>query len=365
MNRIRVIFFLIAILFLSCKEESVTPTSGYSVSGTVYSKGNLVEGASISIKNSSNLKTRTDVNGKFKLLNIPKGNHELTISKSSAEGGFSERTASITVEDDMTIDNLILPVGVILYEPTEITDRTLKLKWSQTDASDFREYKIYQHNTSGLDETTGTLIHVATSITDTTFEVPNLNALEKYFYRVYAMNEYGRLGGSNIVNTTTLNRQIIKNGSFEVLNSSTGYPENWDCDVFGSFWLVDSIIAQDGKYSLSVHDQSGVIMPWQAISPKELIAGSRYKLTYWVKHDEFKTSNYAEEFAIFMDNEEFTWHIQINTVSGPTPVSDWKEFTYEFTVPLAETSNFNILLYFLLAPDTYAWIDNISLIKVE
>jgi len=265
----------------------------------------------------------------------------------------------------MTVDNLILPTGVSIIDLQEITDKSIKIIWSKTDASDFREYKIYQHNTSGLDETTGTLVHVATNRDDTTFVVNNLDPLTEYYFRVYIMNDYGKLGGSNILSAKTGNKQIIRNGSFEILNQNTGYPEFWQSDNFGTYWLVDSTVVQDGKYSLSVHDQAGVIMPWQSINPSDLVADSRYRLTYWVKHDALQSQNMLEEFAVFMDNTEFTWHIQINQVSGPQLESDWKEYTYEFTMPSVTASNFNIRLYFILAPDTYAWIDNISLVKIQ
>jgi len=354
----------LSIILTSCSEESVTQTDGFTVEGKVLSKGESVTGAVVSIKNLSNLITQTDSEGDFKLLDVPKGNHQLIISKNSTEGSFVERTTSITVESDLIVDNLILPSPVQLIEPENITDRSLDLNWTSTDAYDFREYKIYQHNTSGLDETTGTLVHVSTEITDTSFTINNLTPLTQYYFRVYVMNDFGRLGGSNIQAAETRNLQVIKNGSFEILDPNTEYPLSWQSENFGTLWLVDSNVVFDGKYSLSVHDQSGVIMPWQSISPNDLVAGSRYNLSYWIKHDALQSPNMLEEFSIYLDNTEFTWHIQINPISGPHPESDWKEYTYEFTMPSVTASNFNIRLYFLLAPDTYAWIDKISLEKV-
>lgn len=359
------LFFLIIMLqfIIGCTEQSTSPEDVFSVEGIVLSKSNPVEGALVTIESEPNLDTTTDNQGKFKLLNVPKGNHNLIITKSNADGSFSERTTAITVESDVLLDNIILPQGVQLFSLQNITDKSAKLIWSATDATDFREYKIYSHTSSGLDETTGLLIHVSTAFDDTVFNVSGLNPLTEYFFRVYVMNDYGRLGGSNIISGTTMNFQIIKNGSFEILGNN-GYPENWNAENFGTLWLVDSTVVQDGKYSLSVHDQAGVIMPWQSINPSYLVADSRYRLTYWVKHEALQSSNYLEEFAIFMDNTEFTWHIEINKVSGPVLESDWEEYTFEFTMPSVTASNFNIRLYFLLAPDTYAWIDNISLEKV-
>jgi len=67
-----------------------------------------------------------------------------------------------------------------------------------SDADDFREYKLYRHSTSGFDESTGELLHISTFRNDTSFtdSIPHSST---YYYRLYQMNEYGRLGGSNIV----------------------------------------------------------------------------------------------------------------------------------------------------------------------
>lgn len=357
-------FLIILLLLFGCKEESLSPIGNFSVSGVVLSEGIPVEGAIVKISGEKVIQTQTDNSGGYKLLNVPGGNHELTVSKNIDGGGFTERTTAITVEDDLVVDNLVLPIGVRITNLQDVTDRSLKITWSKTDAYDFREYKLYQHNTSGLDETTGTLVHVSTEITDTSFTINNLTPLTQYYFRVYVMNDFGRLGGSNIQAAETRNLQVIKNGSFEILDPNTEYPLSWQSENFGTLWLVDSNVVFDGKYSLSVHDQSGVIMPWQSISPNDLVAGSRYNLSYWIKHDALQSPNMLEEFSIYLDNTEFTWHIQINPISGPQPESDWKEYIYEFTMPSVTASNFNIRLYFLLAPDTYAWIDKISLEKV-
>ena len=46
-------------------------------------------------------------------------------------------------------------------------------------------------------------------------------------------------------------------------------------------------------------------------------------------------------------------------------MTDWMEYVYEFTMPSVSASNFNLRLYFILWDDTYAWIDKMSLIKIE
>jgi len=75
--------------------------------------------------------------------------------------------------------------------------------------NNFYEYKIYRHYHTGLDENTGTLIHVSTSADDTIFNdigtdlEYGLTPATTYYYRVYINNNFGRLGGSNIIGVTT------------------------------------------------------------------------------------------------------------------------------------------------------------------
>ena len=84
----------------------------------------------------------------------------------------------------MIIESLILPKGVQIFEPENIGPNSMEIKWSATDANDFREYKLYRHISSGLDETTGTLVHVSTAISDTQFTDQGVNPVTTYYYRV-------------------------------------------------------------------------------------------------------------------------------------------------------------------------------------
>lgn len=354
--------FLLIIIF-SCTENSTTSTEGFKVYGYILFNGQAASNVDVSIDKSLTLKGVTNNLGYFEINNVSKGNHELTASKDLGNGQFSERTTSLTIQENTEIDSLLLPKGVHLYDPGNITSDSLILIWSATDAPDFREYKIYQQNTSGLDETTGTLIHVSTTVDDTVFSVSGLNPFSEYFFRAYVMNDYGRLGGSNIVSATTENKQVLKNGSFELLDPSTGYPLYWNAfNSISGYYIVDSVFSQDGEYSVRVENSPGVNYYYQLVSPTDIISNNIYRLTYWIKHDSLSS---ASEFAIFLNSVEFTWQIQANTVYGPKPASDWLEYQYEFTAPNVTTSNYSVGFYFNLGGDRKAWLDNVSLKKVN
>ena len=213
------------LIFNSCTKESSEPEGMFSVSGFVYLNSQPVIGAIASIDEKTNYTTQTDENGYFKINDVTKGDHQLKLYKSfndtsQNQDAFSERNYDLAVNNDLTLNNLKIPKAVKLYEPVIINADTLQINWSSSDAEDFREYKIFRHNNSGLDENTGTLTHVSTSIDDTVFFDKNVDEPGDYFYRVYVMNEYGRLGGSNIVsytrNPTIFRIRINYTGSYTI-----------------------------------------------------------------------------------------------------------------------------------------------------
>ena len=131
-----------------------------------------------------------------------------------------KKTVDLSVNEDIELNDLRLPKAVILYEATGVTEIDSEIAWSPTDDSEFREYKLYRHNTTGLDETTGLLIHVATSVNDTTFTDTDLTPLSDYYYRVFVLDDFGRIGGSNIIGITTEEAILLKNGGFESIENN-------------------------------------------------------------------------------------------------------------------------------------------------
>ena len=347
----------------SCKENTNTPTATYSVSGQVISQGSPVINANVIIDNFTNLQTQTDSLGSFEITSVPQGAHKLKVTKENGDGSFLERTYDISVENDLELDVLTLPIPVHLYDAENITATTVDIKWSQTDAADFREYKVYKHTTPGLDETTGELIYVSLSKDDTSYTIPDLNPLTEYFFRVFVMNDYGKLGGSNIVSATTQNLELIDNGSFESLNQSSGYPISWQAyfSVAG-YYFVDSTISQEGMYSIRIENAPGVNYYYQWVDANLIVPYSTYRLTYWIKHEALNT---GDEFAVFINDVEFNWHIIVNTVRGPALSSDWQMYDYEFEAPELNTAKYSFGFYFYIEGGKKAWLDNISLEKVN
>jgi len=188
-----IVFLILSVIF-SCKKNNTDPTKSYSVSGKIISDSKPIENATVSLNDKINFTTQSNSEGDFIINDVPEGEYTLNIEKTQPDGSYIKKSSDISVLNNINFESLLLPKGVKLSNPFDVTSTTMHLSWSPTDANDFREYKLYSHTTSGLDENTGTLVHVATAINDTQFTVTNLNPLTDYFFRVYIMNEFGKLG---------------------------------------------------------------------------------------------------------------------------------------------------------------------------
>jgi len=197
------IYFGIITLLVSCITNPSVKNESFTVSGSLIINGEPVVNATVFIDGYENLESTSDDNGRFIITEVPGGTQTLKIDKSFNDSSYINFSKEIEVSTDLELDSLLLPNPVLLHPITITTKSSITLVWDKSTASDFREYKIYRHFTSGLDENTGTLIHVSTFITDTTFTDSLLDPTTTYFYRVYSMNAYGKIGGSNIVSGTT------------------------------------------------------------------------------------------------------------------------------------------------------------------
>lgn len=210
--------------FISCSDDE-TKGEVYAVSGNISTANQAIAGVTISIDALQNLTTTTDGNGDFKIDNVPSGNHTLKMKKefSSPQGNsFSEKNYDLSVDKDTDLLDLTLPNPVFL-SITDTSESSISLIWDASVDPDFREYKLYRHTTPGLDESTGELIFVSTTNSITSYVDEDLFANSEYYYRVYVMDDKGKLGGSNLATEKTENVEFIRNGSFEI-NST----EFWD-----------------------------------------------------------------------------------------------------------------------------------------
>lgn len=303
---------LIVVLFLciiiSCKKNNDEVNSNdddvnqnsYTVKGNLKSTTNSGSNASVILDGATIYQTKTDAVGNFEIKDVEKGMYTLSYTQDLVDSSFIGNSLRLKITNDTFISNLELPNPVLMYSPKNITSSSVDISWSKCNSQDFYEYKIFRKEDSGLDETTGKLIHVATSSDDTVFSDHSLLEGTKYYYRVYTMNNYGKLGGSKIVNIQSLNGNFVNNGSFEISDNDsiaakwTYNNTNAPFDFKNYAKVIIDPNTPDGKHCLSVdipiyHYALSFGDLYQLIDSKNIQSGIKYELSVWAKIIEMGT----------------------------------------------------------------------------
>lgn len=331
--------------------------TSHIVQGVVTSAGAPVEGAEVSLDDSAAWNTRTKRDGSFVLSDVSSGEHLVHVQAGASSGSFQIRSTNIDVEDSVEL-TIRLPNPVSL----EVSGNgPLTLEWSATDAKDFREYKLYAHDTPGLDETTGELIFVGTSRDEVSFVHQDLEGHTEYFYRVFVLNDFGQLAGSNIVSKTTDAENLIVDGGFE-----SGSLDAWD--VREGNVQVETEHVHDGQYAVYLNNPEREIccpnVLMTSTYPFSLVAGERYELSAWIKAEGVNNGMGTVWIDVITGNQNYVAELDFGhetnvTIPGPIDTVDWEYHSSTFVAPLSGASVIEIH-----SPFSDAWIDELTLLAL-
>ena len=241
----------------------------------------------------------------------------------------------------------------------------ININWNESDDKKFNSYKLYQHISSGIDESTGDLIYVSTSTNDNSYIATDFEPQQTYFYRVYVVNKNETSKGSNVESVTTETVSLITNGSFE---SGNNIPSDWtliqnDLNEPLNSIVIDNNTASDSINSLKFHHDafSGCWEQWieQNISLVDLSENGIYEFSFSYKSNQLIT-NGGTGFSV--KNDMIDINIQLPTFSGD---GNWHTFSSQFVLPEnIGLSDPEITLHFCVDGVNDWWIDNISIIKI-
>jgi hypothetical protein len=373
MKNISIIALLITLQFISfsCDEKNLQ-SNNLTVTGVVISNNHPIEGANISIDSIHNWSAISSADGSFQINNVPSGKHSMYISEGDKSNSFTQKEYEIYVDESNTdLEYLLLPNPVILNEPSNVGFTSLELAWNKTDASDFYEYKLYRHNSPGLDENTGELIYVSTNSEDTTFTDGDLISSTDYYYRVFVMNQFGRLGGSNIVNSKTLTGNLIPSGSFEDL---TNFENNWSLNntqgtltttIIDSLYKVGFGCLYNKNDSAYVNGNSNTYTDIMLKTPINIGIDKNYEISCWFKAYGQQGTNGSVWVVVKQGNDYITrldLGIEANGFGGDWGVNDtgWVFKTKSFYV----TKDEPISIYIVM-PIEHVWIDELKILPAE
>jgi hypothetical protein len=356
---------LSAILFTGCQKEDKSTI--FSVSGYLKLNNMPVSGAKLIIDDLEQYETTSDANGYFHIDNVAKGAHKLKVEKKYADNTYILKSSDVDVNTDISLDNLILPNPVSIVDLTlDSTTNKVTIRWNRSLADDFREYKIYSHTTSGLDETTGLLEHVTTDVSDTSV-VLQMETGTTLYYRVFTMNDYGQLGGSNIESISSVNVNLFTGGDFE--NESHFYA-NWQIgnNGNGEVQIVDSI-SHDGNKCLLMHCMHDTAQGQYGLcylqrQPLLVEKNVEYEVSFWYKARGLAMMN-PLNFNYMQDNQNYFYNFigdnWPGVYSNGVKILEGVDWTY-FTGTFIPNNNTAIIFYFQTSASEI-YIDNLSLRK--
>lgn len=360
--KILLIFFSLLFAVNCNKDSPIEPEGNYKVVGKIVLDGQPLEGATVQIDSILNWTTQTDIGGDFEIAGVTGGKHLFTTSKQIGDDKVVAKKDYIFLSKEVTdVGTIRLPTPPQMYEidSTNVSWDKVPIYWSHSIDPEFREYKLYRRDTPGLDETTGELIFVSTSISDTHFVDTKFETGRTYYYRVYILSAFGKMGGSNLVQIKTPLRNFVENGGFEQTSDGI-HPDCWEhaFEPPQAEFQVDSITVFQGKYSLHCfreNDQYSDATFKHTIKGENLQPGSRYKISVFMKSE-------GSELLYFMIRDYKELHIYEPNNSN----TEWKEFSREFVMP-GDVYRLDLFLGIDHDPagDKSGWFDNVSITLVE
>lgn len=365
-------FCTLGFFLIGCSNDDSASLNNVRVTGKIISDGHPLSGANVTLDSIHNWTVKSASDGSFEMLAVPAGNHDLYVSNGDTDGGFTQKTFNIYVDESNTkFDSVLLPKKLELKEPFDITSSTLKLIWNASDAFDFYEYKLYRHHSEGLDENTGELIYVGTDINDTTFTDQNLITAQKYYYRVFLRNEYGKLGGSNIESATTEITNLIPGGEFE---NPADYHDNWSIffDNGGIVTTIVDSIFYEGSSSLYNRNErayeNGNINVSKGLKLNKAIhlnPNSIYQVSAWIRA-KGQQGDLGSVWVVIKQGSDYITKIDLGVeaggIGGSNSIGDtgWVYKSITFHVPVDEP--ISVELYF---PIEHVWIDELQILPYE
>ena len=153
---------------------------------------------------------------------------------------------------------------------------------------------------------------------------------------------------------------LVLNPGFEEV-ADDGTPEDWYPTTWGAppKCELDSKVFHGGKYSARI-DNSSVFWAQDNVSAE---GGATYKLTFWAKSENLKSTGQPAGACFFYFNKGARQHMDLTALEGTV---NWKKFT-KILIPSEGATSMKIWIgQFRNTPESGSmWIDDVELKKLE
>jgi len=168
--------------------------------------------------------------------------------------------------DSNKVTGTTLPTPVILYTPTERTNSSLLLHWTQNNDTNFKEYALYRSSAAG---NIGTQIVAITTRTSTNWNTTNLLSSTTYYFVLRVLNIQNLTSDSNQVEGTTLPTSVVLYEPSTHTSSSLllSWAPNTDSSFLRYEIYLSSTAGDLGSINATVTDQTKTSYNVTQLSP--------------------------------------------------------------------------------------------------
>ncbi|MEI7812554.1 MAG: carbohydrate binding domain-containing protein [Ignavibacteria bacterium] len=365
MKKIFLLLLLFSLQFLvSCRknEDVINPAVSASAHGIIAVDAEAIPGALVTLTGNPDKSIYTNVAGVFQFNGLPNGSYSLKIEGVLNNGSTLSQTLGFNINynnADLGTIRFATPPVITAIDTVSMANTAI-VKWKKSTDQSFLDYLVYQSTTSLFDESSGELVYKSTNITDTAFSDNTYKKGVTKYYRVYVHTNSARIYGGTIEGVNTPPKNFIINGGFEAsLNGRQ--PDSWRYVNQGipdyDYMYLSTAVTKSGSKScvlawtdsIAQYSHSGTL--YQRISMNGMVAGKRYKLSFWMKSDTGRVGLY------FYRLEDFTYF----EIPGG---QDWTEKTFSFELTKSVTSmRIELISSQFSGKRLKGYIDDISLME--
>src|SRR5690349_4353963 len=132
------ILFGVVLLIIAQACDSDENPGVPSLAGIVMASGSPVSDASVTLANdASTYTTTTGPDGKFSFIDLRKDEYILTVMAQGSNDEFIQYQKNVRVLNSNSEQAIELPKATTLLEPSNVTGRSVDIKWSKSNVPDF------------------------------------------------------------------------------------------------------------------------------------------------------------------------------------------------------------------------------------
>ncbi len=307
---------LLLFLLSACSNEDNQPKEGIFKGNVVFSNGTPAKNTNLLIEDQ--VVGETDSLGSFSV-QLEFGTHEVSFITGDVSSLFSSISKTITLNSstsEIELNNLVLPEPISLRINYQTVSR-IHFVWEESKALDFKTFRLYLSESEEFNEEDTRVIASPRYYNSTriSFSLSSLEIGNTYYVRLVVLNEFGPIGGSNVLPIVYL--EEFKDPKYKLEQLLSFNPP-----------ATPTGIAYDGT-----HLWISTVKPIGGFYDPDDIKLIKYDYKSGTKLKEFSYSNHIKTKGIAIDSDGRIWMVSDKLKSfDPNTGTITKEFSIPYVL---------------------------------